>query len=79
MIRRHPIMDRFLSLAEAHDGDLEQAVDDLLAESAMSWGDYDGQIAMRAEALAVLSHEFRRRSDKQKEALEPMTPKESSE
>lgn len=59
---RHEILRMVTPLQAQTDERLEDAVDSIIAEAEMA-GDYgyDGERASRAEALAILSHELRRR------------------
>lgn len=59
---RHDALGTVTPLTNAGDQELENAVDALIAEAEMA-GDfgYDGERASRAEALAVIGHELRRR------------------
>lgn len=60
---RHMALNRVTPLVNASDFDLESAVDQITSEAEMA-GDYgyDGERASRAEALAILGHELRRRA-----------------
>ena len=66
---RHPIFESFIyDLKSVSDQTLENAVDQLIVESQSSWGEFDGATAQRAEALAIIGHEMRRRANLTKEA-----------
>lgn len=60
---RHPALRMLGSLRTAAVSQIEDAVDLIIAEAEMA-GDYgyDGERASRAEALAILGHELRRRA-----------------
>lgn len=59
---RHNELRMVTPLSAADETSLEAAVDRLTAEAEMA-GDYgyDGERASRAEALAIIGHELRRR------------------
>lgn len=61
---QHDALRNVTPLQSATDWELEQAVDLIMAESELA-GDYgyDGERASRAEALAIIGHELRRRSE----------------
>lgn len=63
---RHEALRTVTPLISAMDYQLEHAVDLLIAESEMA-GDYvyTDEQAARAEALAIIGHELRRRKDKE--------------
>lgn len=63
MSERHPVLSSIGSLRYATDDQLENAVDILMMEAENSSFCQDAsERAARAEALAILSHEFRRRT-----------------
>jgi len=57
---RHQVLQDIGPLKGASDEALEQAVDVLVSEEQFTMASIKEQIA-RAEALAILAHEFRRR------------------
>lgn len=57
----HHLLRSLPSLSSASDEDLESVVDALIQEA--QWADHKDQ-AERAEALAILGHELRRRNEK---------------
>ncbi len=61
---RHPILRGVTPLAMADEYALESAVNQLIAEAEMMGDDgFDGERASRAEALAIIGHELRRRAE----------------
>ena len=64
---RHPVFDVIDSLSDATDEALENAVDEIISEAKYAHSPFGGGFgledqAARAEALAILAHEFRRRT-----------------
>lgn len=59
---QHQVLQNIPSLQHAPEDSLEQAVDVLIREAGQeSYSTHNGERAARAEALAILSHELRRR------------------
>lgn len=58
---KHPALKNLGSLQSQSEEILELAVDALIAESEYGFDDYMEARIARAEALAILAHEFRRR------------------
>lgn len=59
---RHYILRRVTPLVQASTDDLERGVNDLIMEAEVMGDEgYDGIRASRAEALAIIGHELRRR------------------